>query len=138
MYALTRIKQHGRAVLLSFHYPLSFIHLSFSPGLPLLGTSKCSNILPVCQRGEAIKFYTFDELTYDLYRQVARERFGWEAGYDNFVGARLLHVAETNEQAIAEASHTPMREKRETFQRIVRDFLMGQEEELERESMVKV
>jgi pimeloyl-ACP methyl ester carboxylesterase len=39
---------------------------------------------------------------------------------------------------IAEASHTPMREKRETFQRIVRDFLMGQEEELERDSMVKV
>src|SRR5712691_32392 len=39
---------------------------------------------------------------------------------------------------IAEAGHTPMREKRETFQRIVRDFLIGQEEELERESMVKV
>ena len=41
--------------------------------------------------------------SFDLYRKVARERFGWEAGYDNFVGARLLHVAETNEQAIAEA-----------------------------------
>jgi pimeloyl-ACP methyl ester carboxylesterase len=39
---------------------------------------------------------------------------------------------------IAEAGHTPMREKRETFQRIVRDFLVGQEEELERDSMVKV
>jgi pimeloyl-ACP methyl ester carboxylesterase len=35
------------------------------------------------------------------------------------------------------AGHTPMREKRETFQRIVRDFLIGQEEELERDSMVK-
>ncbi len=41
--------------------------------------------------------------SFDLYRKVARDRFGWEAGYDNFVGARLLHVAETNEQAIEEA-----------------------------------
>lgn len=41
--------------------------------------------------------------SFDLYRKVAQERFGWEPGYDNFVGARLLHVAETNEQAIAEA-----------------------------------
>ena len=39
---------------------------------------------------------------------------------------------------IADAGHTPMREKRETFQRVVRDFLVGQKEELERESMVKV
>lgn len=38
---------------------------------------------------------------------------------------------------ITGAGHTPMREKRETFQRIVRDFLIGQEEELERDSMVK-
>ncbi len=30
---------------------------------------------------------------------------------------------------IAESGHTPMREKRETFQRIVRDFLIGQEED---------
>lgn len=36
---------------------------------------------------------------------------------------------------IADAGHTPMREKRETFQRIVRDFLIGQEEELERDLM---
>lgn len=41
--------------------------------------------------------------SFELYRKVARERFGWEAGYDNFVGARLLHVADTNAQAIAEA-----------------------------------
>jgi alkanesulfonate monooxygenase SsuD/methylene tetrahydromethanopterin reductase-like flavin-dependent oxidoreductase (luciferase family) len=41
--------------------------------------------------------------SFDLYRRVARERFGWKPGYDNFVGARLLHVAETNEQAIEEA-----------------------------------
>jgi pimeloyl-ACP methyl ester carboxylesterase len=38
---------------------------------------------------------------------------------------------------IADAGHTPMREKRETFQRIVRDFLISQEEELERDSMMK-
>ena len=30
---------------------------------------------------------------------------------------------------IAESGHTPMREKRETFQRIVPDFLIGQEED---------
>lgn len=41
--------------------------------------------------------------SFDLYKKVARERFGWEPGYDTFVGARLLHVADTNEQAIAEA-----------------------------------
>lgn len=41
--------------------------------------------------------------SFDLYRQVARERFGWQPGFDNFVGARLIHVAETNRQAIAEA-----------------------------------
>ncbi len=39
---------------------------------------------------------------------------------------------------IAGAGHAPRREKRETFQRIVRDFLVGQKEELERKSMVKV
>jgi pimeloyl-ACP methyl ester carboxylesterase len=38
---------------------------------------------------------------------------------------------------IDEAGHTPMREKRETFQRIVRNFLIGQEEEVERSAMVK-
>jgi hypothetical protein len=34
---------------------------------------------------------------------VARERFGWEPGLENFVGARLIHVAETNAKAIEEA-----------------------------------
>ncbi len=32
---------------------------------------------------------------------------------------------------IAESGHTPMREKCETFQRIVRNFLIGQEEDCE-------
>lgn len=39
---------------------------------------------------------------FDLYRKVAQEKFGWKADYSSFVGARLIHVAETNEQAIAE------------------------------------
>ncbi len=39
---------------------------------------------------------------FDLYRKVAQEKFGWKADYSTFVGARLIHVAETNEQAIAE------------------------------------
>jgi pimeloyl-ACP methyl ester carboxylesterase len=39
---------------------------------------------------------------------------------------------------IADAGHMPMREKRETFQRIVRNFLVGQEEDVEADSMVKV
>jgi hypothetical protein len=33
---------------------------------------------------------------------VARERFGWTPGYDQFVGARLIHVADTNAKAIEE------------------------------------
>jgi len=41
--------------------------------------------------------------SFDLYKKVARERFGWEPGFDNFVGARLIHVAETNQKAIEEA-----------------------------------
>ena len=36
------------------------------------------------------------------------------------------------------ASHTPMRERRETFQRVVRDFLIGEDEEAERDSMREV
>jgi len=41
--------------------------------------------------------------SFDLYKRVARERFGWDAGFDNFVGARLIHIAETNTKAIEEA-----------------------------------
>jgi pimeloyl-ACP methyl ester carboxylesterase len=36
------------------------------------------------------------------------------------------------------ASHTPMRERRETFQRVVRDFLIGEDEQTERDSMREV
>ena len=38
---------------------------------------------------------------------------------------------------IADAGHTPMREKRETFQRLVHNFLIGQEEEVEKDAVVK-
>ena len=38
---------------------------------------------------------------------------------------------------IADAGHTPMREKRETFQRLVHNFLIGQEEGVERDGVVK-
>jgi pimeloyl-ACP methyl ester carboxylesterase len=38
---------------------------------------------------------------------------------------------------ITEAGHTPMREKRETFQRIMHDFLIGQLEGIEKDFMVK-
>ncbi len=40
---------------------------------------------------------------FDLYRTVARERFGWDPGFETFVGARLIHVADTNQQAMTEA-----------------------------------
>jgi alkanesulfonate monooxygenase SsuD/methylene tetrahydromethanopterin reductase-like flavin-dependent oxidoreductase (luciferase family) len=40
---------------------------------------------------------------FDQYKKVARERFGWHPDFDNFIGARFIHVAETNDQAIAEA-----------------------------------
>ncbi|MBI3798484.1 MAG: alpha/beta hydrolase [Deltaproteobacteria bacterium] len=38
---------------------------------------------------------------------------------------------------IADAGHTPMREKRETFQRLLHNFLIGQEEGVEREGVGK-
>jgi pimeloyl-ACP methyl ester carboxylesterase len=38
---------------------------------------------------------------------------------------------------ITDAGHTPMREKRETFQRLVHNFLIGQEEGVERDGMVR-
>lgn len=41
--------------------------------------------------------------SFDLYRKIARERFGWEPGFSNFVGTRFMHIAETNEKAIEEA-----------------------------------
>ena len=40
---------------------------------------------------------------YDTYRTVAQEKFGWNPAFSAFTGGRFIHVAETNEQAIAEA-----------------------------------
>jgi alkanesulfonate monooxygenase SsuD/methylene tetrahydromethanopterin reductase-like flavin-dependent oxidoreductase (luciferase family) len=37
---------------------------------------------------------------FDQYRKFAREEFGWQPGYDQFAGARFIHIAETNEQAM--------------------------------------
>jgi alkanesulfonate monooxygenase SsuD/methylene tetrahydromethanopterin reductase-like flavin-dependent oxidoreductase (luciferase family) len=57
---------------------------------------------------------------FDYYRQVARERFGWQPGSDSFIGARYLHVAETNEQAIAECREATLYVRRlATFSRPV-------------------
>jgi alkanesulfonate monooxygenase SsuD/methylene tetrahydromethanopterin reductase-like flavin-dependent oxidoreductase (luciferase family) len=39
---------------------------------------------------------------FDQYKKVASEHYGWEPGCDSFVGARLIHVAESNEKAIEE------------------------------------
>lgn len=41
--------------------------------------------------------------SFESYRRIARERFGWQPGFENFVGARFIHVAETTQRAIAEA-----------------------------------
>ena len=38
---------------------------------------------------------------------------------------------------IADAGHTPMREKRETFQRLVHNFLIGQEDSAEMDEVVR-
>jgi pimeloyl-ACP methyl ester carboxylesterase len=39
---------------------------------------------------------------------------------------------------IADAGHTPMREKRETFQRLLHNFLIGQEEGVERDRRMNI
>ena len=51
---------------------------------------------------------------FDYYRTAARERFGWEPGPDSFIGARYVHVAETNEQAIEECREPVMYVRRLT------------------------
>jgi alkanesulfonate monooxygenase SsuD/methylene tetrahydromethanopterin reductase-like flavin-dependent oxidoreductase (luciferase family) len=57
---------------------------------------------------------------FDYYRTVARERFGWEPGPQAFIGARYVHVAETNEQAIEECREAVMYVRRlATFSRPV-------------------
>jgi pimeloyl-ACP methyl ester carboxylesterase len=51
-------------------------------------------------------------------------------------GELLARMIPRSKFALIEgASHTPMRERRETFQRVVRDFLIGEDEQTERDSM---
>lgn len=82
------------------------------------------------------------ELTYKIESISADTLAVWgrEDGLVPWQHGEFLAAAipRTKFAVIDEAAHTPMREKRETFQRIVRDFLIGQEEELEKDSMVKV
>ena len=57
---------------------------------------------------------------FEYYKEVARERFGWEAGPEYCIGSRYIHVAETNEQAIAECRDAVMYVRRlTTFSRPV-------------------
>lgn len=51
-------------------------------------------------------------------------------------GETLARTIPRSKFALIEgAGHTPMRERRETFQRVVRDFLVGEAEQTERDSM---
>src|ERR1700730_6311387 len=51
-------------------------------------------------------------------------------------GETLVRMIPRSKFALIEgAGHTPMRERRETFQRVVRDFLIGEDEQTERDSM---
>ena len=57
---------------------------------------------------------------FEYYKEVARERFGWDAGPEHCIGSRYLHVAETTEQAIAECREAVMYVRRlTTFSRPV-------------------
>ena len=57
---------------------------------------------------------------YDYYKQVAKERFDWNPGPQHLIGARYIHVAETNEQAIEECREAVMYVRRlSTFSRPV-------------------
>ena len=57
---------------------------------------------------------------FEYYKEVARERFGWAAGPEHCIGSRYIHVAETNEQAIAECREAMMYVRRlTTFSRPV-------------------
>jgi len=55
---------------------------------------------------------------FNYYRKVAGEKFGWEPDPRYCIGARYVHVAETNEQAIAECEEAVMYVRRlSTFNR---------------------
>jgi alkanesulfonate monooxygenase SsuD/methylene tetrahydromethanopterin reductase-like flavin-dependent oxidoreductase (luciferase family) len=73
--------------------------------------------LPVAQ----VWFHTLAfQDTFEYYKQVATERFGWTPGPQHMIGARYLHVAETNEKAIEECRDAVMYVRRlSTFSRPV-------------------
>jgi alkanesulfonate monooxygenase SsuD/methylene tetrahydromethanopterin reductase-like flavin-dependent oxidoreductase (luciferase family) len=55
---------------------------------------------------------------FNYYRKVAQEKFNWEPDPSYCIGARYVHVAETNEQAIAECEEAVMYVRRlSTFNR---------------------
>jgi alkanesulfonate monooxygenase SsuD/methylene tetrahydromethanopterin reductase-like flavin-dependent oxidoreductase (luciferase family) len=57
---------------------------------------------------------------YDYYKQLAGERFGWTPGPQHLIGARYIHVAETNQKAIDECREAVMYVRRlATFSRPV-------------------
>jgi alkanesulfonate monooxygenase SsuD/methylene tetrahydromethanopterin reductase-like flavin-dependent oxidoreductase (luciferase family) len=57
---------------------------------------------------------------FEYYKEVARTRFGWEPGPQHCIGARYIHVAETNEKAIEECKEAVMYVRRlATFSRPV-------------------
>ncbi len=57
---------------------------------------------------------------FDYYKQVASEQFGWQPGPQHLIGSRYIHVAETNEKAIAECREAVMYIRRlATFSRPV-------------------
>ena len=45
---------------------------------------------------------------FDYYRQVAAEKYGWKPGPEYCIGARYIHVAETNQKAIDECRDAVM------------------------------
>ena len=61
--------------------------------------------IPICKVFSPVSIF---KVAYDSYREVAMEKFGWEPTSDQFVGARYIHVAETNEQAIEECRDAVM------------------------------
>ncbi len=66
--------------------------------------------------------------------------WGHEDGLVPWQHGEILAVTVPNAKLalIADASHSPMRDKRETFQHLVHSFLIGQEEDVETDAMVHV
>lgn len=57
---------------------------------------------------------------FEYYKKVAKEQYGWEPGPQHLIGARYIHVAETNEKAEAECAGAVMYVRRlATFSRPV-------------------